>query len=280
MNARLRTRPPSFVAALLLAGSLARAQQPQGPPPPTSGKSDPGPQVHELLPDIGRIGAQVGAIGGVSFNPYGTGTGFELGGFVDLPLARVPGGKLSYEILLVFSEADSSALTITDAAAYIANLASGASPTAALAGPPQAPFPVKREVQLGLRLLQVSPFSLKWTFLGLDHARIRPFFTAGVDVVVVLAQANPVQDESLEFTGTAPFDDALIGGQIAQAPELQARGLPTGAGNLELGGHAGAGFEVRLSRGVSLNVEYRFTQIGSGSNGRLQGVNGGLGVHW
>jgi opacity protein-like surface antigen len=266
------------VAVLLLAPPPVRAQPPAGPPPPTSGQANAGPEVHELLPDLGRIGAQVGVTGGVSFDPYDTGTGFDVGGFIDLPLARVPGGKLSYEILLAYSDAESSPFTVTDSVAYVANLAAGASPSAALAGPPQAPFPVRRDARLALRLLQISPFSLKWTLLGLDHARLRPFFGAGLDFIVVITQVNPVRDESLQFTGTAPFDAPLIGGQIAQAPELEVRGVPSGQGNLELGGHAMAGFEIRLARGVSLNLEYRFTQIGKGS--RLQTINGGLGIHW
>ncbi|HXK10605.1 MAG TPA: hypothetical protein VMT70_13225 [Vicinamibacteria bacterium] len=262
--------------SLCLAGASASGQEPKGPPPATSGKDGSGVEVHELLPDIGRIGAEVGAFGGVSFNPYGTGTGFEVGGFIDLPLSRAPGGKLSYEILLGFSTATGDPMTITDPVAYVANLAAGASPGAALAGPPQAPFPVRRDVRLELRLLQVSPFSLKWTFTR--GARFRPYVALGGDFLVVLTSAHPVQAESLQFTGTSPFDATLIGGLVAQAPELAALGVPSGQGNLELGAHAGAGLALRLSRGLSLDLSYRFTQIGG--HAHLQGVDGALGIHW
>lgn len=268
----------SVVAAGLCVSSEALAQAPAGPPPPTSQKPQAGLDVHELLPDIGRIGAQVGAYGGASFNPYQTGTGVSVGGFIDLPLSRAPGGKLSYEILIGFSQATSEAFSATNPVAYVANLAAGASPDAALAGPPLAPFPVRRDVTLNVRLLQVSPFSLKWTFLGGGGGRFRPFLALGGDFVVVISSADPVRAESLQFTGTSPFDATLIGGLVAQSPELAARGLPSGQGNLELGGHAGAGFELRLSRGVSLNLDYRYTQIGS--NAHLQGVHGGFGIHW
>ena len=254
------------------------AQAPAGPPPPTSAKPEAGLDVHELLPDIGRIGAEVGAFAGASFNPYGAGTGVSGGGFIELPLSRVPGGKLSYEILIGFSQATSDPFSATNPIAYVANLAAGASPAAALAGPPAAPFPVTRDVTLNLRLLQVSPFSLKWTFLVGGGARFRPFLTFGGDFMVVISSADPVSAESLQFTGTSPFDATLIGGLVAQSPELQARGLPSGQGNLELGGHAGAGFELRISRGVSLDVDYRFTQIGTSAH--LQGVHGGFGIHW
>jgi opacity protein-like surface antigen len=267
-----------ITAAFLCPGPGAHAQAPTGPPPPTSTRPSAGLDVHELLPDIGRIGSEVGAFGGASFNPYDVGPGFDVGGFIDLPLARVPGGKLSYEILIGFSQATSDPFSATNPIAYVANLASGASPADALAGPPQAPFPVVRDVTLNLRLLEISPFSLKWTFLGKGGARFRPFLALGGDVLVVITSVDPVRAESLEFTGTSPFDDTLIGGLVAQSPELAARGVPSGQGNLELGGHAGAGFELRISRGVSLNFDYRFTQIGKSAH--LQTVNGGFGIHW
>lgn len=262
--------------ALTVAGEV-RAQEPEGPPPPRSGRSDAGLDVHELLPDIGRIGSQVGFWGGGSWNPYDTGTGFTVGGFIDLPLGRAPGGKLSYEILLGFSQATSDPFAATNPIAYVANLAAGASPAAALAGPPQAPFPVRRDVTLNLRLLQISPFSVKWTFTGLGP-RFRPFLSVGGDFLVVITRVDPLADESLVFTGTSPFDDPLIGGLVAQSPELAARGVPSGQGNLELGGHASAGFELRLSRAVSLNLEYRFTQVGQ--DGHLQTAHAALGIHW
>lgn len=276
-------QPPLRAARALVAASAlvvavgARAQEPSGPPPPTSEKSEVGLDVHELLPDIGRIGSQVGFWGGASWNPYETGTGFEVGGFIDLPLCRAPGGKLSYEILLAFSEATSDPFVATNPIAYVANLAAGASPTAALAGPPQAPFPVRRDVSLNLRLLQISPFSLKWTFTGMGP-RFRPFLAVGGDFLVVITRVDPLADESLIFPGTSPFDDPLIGGLVAQSPELAARGVPSGQGNLELGAHASAGFELRLSRAVSLNLDYRFTQVGK--DGHLQTANAALGIHW
>jgi len=264
-------------AVLLLPTSRLLAQAPAGPPPPTSERQDAGLDVHELLPDIGRIGSQVGFYGGLSLNPYDVGQGFTVGGFVDLPLCRVPGGKLSYEILVGFSQARSDAFSATNPIAYVANLAAGASPAAALAGPPEAPFPVVRDVTLSLRLLQISPFSLKWTFLP-KSARVRPFLVAGGDFIVVITAVDPVRDESLVFTGTPPFDATLIGGLVAQAPELEARGIPSGQGNLELGGHAGGGFELRLSRAVSFNMDYRFTQIGKSAS--LHTFHGGIGIHW
>jgi opacity protein-like surface antigen len=268
----------SLFGAVLLAAlaCVCTAQEPSGPPPP-SGNKQPSLLVHELLPDIGRIGAQVAAFGGGSWNPYQAGRGIEAGGYIDLPLRRAPGGKISYEIFLGLSLSRSSPFTATNPVAYIANLASGASRSAALAGPPLAPFPVTRSVRTRLRLLHVSPFALKYTLTR--SMRVRPYLNLGVDVLAAFTTVEPERDESRDFGGTSPFDDPLIAGLLAQAPELSARGTPSGQGNVELGGHGAAGVELRLSAGLSLNLEYRFTGFG-GTNARLHTVSSALGFHW
>jgi opacity protein-like surface antigen len=268
------------LGALLTAlAAAARAQEPAGAPPPAGEESAAGVGVHELLPGIGKLGAQVGLSLGASWNPYDVGQGLVGAAFVDLPILRAPGGKLSYELLVSLSDAESDPFTITDPVAFVANLAAGASREAALAGPPQAPFPVRREVRSQLRLLQVSPFGLKYTYGSPGAARVRPYAAAGVDVVVVITRQTPERDESLVFNGTSPFDDPLIAGLIAQAPELTERGYPTGQGDIRFGGHLGAGFELRASRSLSLNADYRFTAI-EGRNGRLHTLTAALGLHW
>lgn len=266
--------------ALVLIAVPALAQEPPvTTPPPSSDRVEAGPGVHELVPDIGKIGSQVGILGGGSWNPYQVGSGIAAGGFVDLPLARVPGGKLSHEILISLSSATSAPFVIADPVAYVANLASGADPVAALAGPPLAPFPVRREVTSRLRVLELSPFALKWTITRLDDARLRPYFAAGLDFIVVITRQDPVRDESLIFTGTSPFDDALLGGLIAQAPELAALGYPTGQGNIDWGFHGNVGFELRVSKTLSLNADYRYLGI-DGAKHSLHTTSLALGFHW
>jgi opacity protein-like surface antigen len=235
--------------------------------------------VHELLPDLGRVGSEVGFLAGPSWNPYDVGSGFHVGGFIDLPLLRVPGGKLSYEILIAFSDAKSDPFLTTNSVAFVANLAAGASPADAFAGPPAAPFPVRRQVTTRLHLLEVAPFALRYEIQTLDHLRLRPYFGLGLDFLVTITRQDPVSDESLIFRGTAPFDDSLIAALIAQAPELTDRKVPTGQGNMEIGGHAMAGLEIRVSHALSLNLEYRLTQIGA-SSGRLHAMSAALGFHW
>lgn len=269
----------ALIAVVVTPAVLAAAQEPAGPPPPSTRVEDRGTQVLELLPGIGRIGAQAGLMAGLSRNPYGVGGGVQAAGYLDVPLARGAGGKLSYQILIALSHAKSDPLVITDPVAYIANLATGASAAAALAGPPAAPFPVRRQVRTRLRVLEVSPFALKYTVTALDPARLRPYVAAGADVVVVITKQVPLQDESLVFTGTSPFDAALIGGLVAQAPQLEALGIPSGQGDVQAGFHAGGGLELRLGKGLSLNLDYRFTGIGGASHG-LHSFSSGLGLHW
>ena len=60
-----------------------------------------------------------------------------------------------------------------------------------LAGTPDAPFPVRRQVRTRLRVLDVSPFALKYTITALDRARLRPYVAAGADIVVVITKQIP-----------------------------------------------------------------------------------------
>ena len=72
----------------LLPSSLSAQETPSQTPPPAPGKpgaSDP----LELLPVIGKIGAEVGLHGGWSKNPYALGSGAQGVGFINLPLKKV-----------------------------------------------------------------------------------------------------------------------------------------------------------------------------------------------
>lgn len=277
----MRFRASVLVLALAAAASATAQGTPPagGGPPPAGEEKGDGVGVHELLPGIGKLGAQVGVSLGPSWNPYQVGRGLLGAAYVDLPLLRAPGGKLSYELLVALSHAESEPFTITDPLAYVANLATGADARSALAGPPLAPFPVRRDVRTALRVLQLSPFGLKYTIGAPGVSRLRAYLAAGLDVAVVITHQTPVADESQTFNGQPPFDDPLIAGVVAQAPELTARGIPTGQGDLRIGGHAGAGFELRASDSLSLNVEYRFMRV-DGRNGRLHAVTSSLGLHW
>lgn len=267
---------PTFVSSLTLALILAvglpvssvRAQEAPAPPPAPGkpGATDP----LELLPAIGKIGAEVGLHGGWSQNPYSLGAGAQGAGFINLPLKKLGGGVLSYEISLRFARSTSDPITITNPIAFVANLA-------ATGRGDVGPFPYRRVVRSEGSIFMVEPFGLKYAIHSLG--RFRPYAVAGVGVGVVITKEVPEADESLIFTGTAPFDADLIAGLVAQAKELEALGRPTGQGNIEVSGHVGAGFEYRLSAGFSFQADYRFTKL-SGKNSSMQIVSAGFGIHF
>jgi hypothetical protein len=254
----------AVVAGVLLVAAAASGQTPEGPPPPPTYGGDAGSRYLELLPDIGRIGAEVGAFVGASLNPYEVGPGIHLGGFIDLPLARNRSGRLSYQIHLALSRGESDPYVITDPLAVLANQAAGTSPADAAVGPPRAPFAVRRRVRTRLDLLQVSPFGLKYTITRFDDRRLRPYVAAGVDVAVVMSRHPSAGDSGTPFEGTAP--------------EILELGLPRGQGNVEIGVHGAAGVEVRVSRALSVNGEYRLTTLTTGDS--LQTLTAAMGIHW
>ena len=64
------------------------------------------------------------------------------------------------------------------------------------------------------------------------------------------------------FGGQAPFGGPLVAGQISQAPELEARGLPGGHGNLDFGLQTAVGAELRLNRNCSGGFDARWAMLG------------------
>lgn len=271
-----RNHPTSFsvlaTAALFLTLGLvpsgARAQETQAPPPSPGkpGASDP----LELLPTIGKIGAEVGLHGGWSRNPYSLGSGAQGVGFINLPLKKLGGGVLSYQIALRFARSTSDPISVTNPIAFVANLA-------ATGRGDVGPFPYRRLVRSTGSIFIAEPFGFKYALHS--FGRFRPYAVAGVGVGVVITKEVPEADESLVFTGTSPFDADLIAGLIAQAKELEALGRPTGQGNIEVAGHLGAGFEYRLSPGLSFQADYRFTKL-SGRNSSMHMASGGFGIHF
>jgi opacity protein-like surface antigen len=123
----------------------------------------------------------------------------------------------------------------------------------------------------------VEPVGFKYAIHS--FGRFRPYVVAGVGVGVVITKEQPLANESLVFTGTSPFDADLIAGLVAQSKELEALGRPTGQGNVEVAGHAGAGFEYRLTPGLSFQADYRFTKL-SGRNASMQIASAGFGIHF
>ena len=258
----------------------------------------------ELIPEIGKIGAEVGVLASGSANPFRLNRGGFLGGFIDLPLfePRWMHGKVAYEIMAGLSQSNTTFDT-TSNVAQVANLAvlnalypngGAANIGAATGGTGPAPFPVTTSTRTRMRLLEVVPFSFKYTSTALDRWRIRPYGVLGFGAFVTIhdqipttngvrADANLPPDVlasvSRLFGGTAPFGGPLVAGQISQSPELEARGLPGGHGNIDLGLHSGVGFEWRLHPNFSLGFDARYSRI-VGTNGGFTTYGSRVGFHF
>ena len=264
----------------------------------------------ELVPEIGKIGAEVGITLNGSSNPFRLNSGQDAAGFIDLPLVDKPNwihGKISYEILVGMSTSRTTFKT-TSNVAQVANLTvlTALNPngglqniTDAITGTGSAPFPVTASTQTSMKLLQVVPFAFKYTSNLFERWRLRPYGVIGWGTYVTIHAQNPAlgnppnygvrTDANLPpaviglvnqiYGGQAPFGGPLVAGQISQAPELEQRGLPGGHGNIDFGLHAGGGIELRLNRSFSLGFDSRYNHI-AGVPGALVTYGTRLGFHF
>ena len=276
------------------AGSPSPSPSP-GPPPASSAYTAP----RELLPDIGHIGAELGFFVGAATNPYKDNTGFASGGYIDLPWKKVPGGKLSYEIMVglqrsvTTQQTTSGVNALVNAAlnSYLGNTAAASTtPTAYLAGP----LPITSVVQERSKVLTVAPFELKYTVTKLG--RFRPYAVAGLGGYVWIGSDNntqtfnantslgslasaPVGTSTLGATLNALLQGSQIGGLAPTAPQLAARGVPHGQGNVLFGGQVGGGAEVRITPKLSMGFDIRHNQV-EGKNASFNTFAFNQGLHW
>jgi len=276
------------------AGSPSPSPSP-GPPPASSAYTAP----RELLPDIGHIGAELGFFVGGATNPYKDNTGFASGGYIDLPWKKVPGGKLSYEIMVglqrsvTTQQTTSGVNALVNAAlnSYLGNTAAASTtPTAYLAGP----LPITSVVQERSKVLTVAPFELKYTVTKLG--RFRPYAVAGLGGYVWIGSDNntqtfnantslgslasaPVGTSTLGATLNALLQGSQIGGLAPTAPQLAARGVPHGQGNVLFGGQVGGGAEVRITPKLSMGFDIRHNQV-EGKNASFNTFAFNQGLHW
>lgn len=271
------------------------------PPPVSSGYTAP----RELLPDIGHIGAELGFFVGGATNPYKADKGFATGGYIDLPWKKVPGGKLSYEIMIGLQRAVTNTQTtsgvnvLVNAATmsylYDAGLTDGLpSLTSYLAGP----LPITSAVEERSKVLTVAPFELKYAVTKLG--RFRPYVVGGLgtyvwigsdnnaksfDAVTALNNFSPglasvaVGDSTLGATLNALLKGSQIGGLVPTALELAARGVPHGQGNLLFGAQIGGGAERRITPKLSIGADFRHNQV-EGKNASFNTFAFKQGLHW
>jgi hypothetical protein len=110
-----------------LTGEAERMVSPTAPEPRSTAPAarqgfQPPP---ELIPEVGKIGAEVGLLAGGSWNPFQLNRGSFTAGFIDLPLFDKPAwlhGKISYEISVGLSQSNTTFET-TSNVAQVANLA-------------------------------------------------------------------------------------------------------------------------------------------------------------
>lgn len=193
----------------------------------------------ELLPNLGLIGASSSFGVGINTGPYSTGTGSFLTGGVSLPLMRAPGGQLLYEFSAGLTRSSSNLTLISN--------------VAQVAGVP-ATFNTRNRVDL----LQVLPFGFKYQNTKLNRFRLRPYLTVGLGLYVTISN---------QTTGlpTAPFGGALIGGQLTQAQQLTALGIPSGQGGINAGIQTGGGLEYRLRPRFSFGMDLRYNRLTNGA---------------
>jgi len=254
----------------------------------------------ELLPDIGHIGAELGFFVGGSTFPYKDNNGFATGGYIDLPWHNVPGGKLSYEIMIGMQR-DTTNTTSTSGVNALVNtalnnylVAAKLEPLPSVSDYLTGPLPITSPVVERAKVLTVAPFELKYAITKLG--RFRPYFVAGLGTYVWIGSENnknsfnantalgalaalPVGTSTLGATLNALLQGSQIGGLAPTSPELAARGVPHGQGNLLFGGQVGGGFEIRITPKLSLGADFRHNQV-EGSNASFNTFAFKQGFHW
>jgi len=240
------------------------------------------PLPQELLPQLGQIGAQVSFAAGLNSTAFTLNRGGQYSGAIDLPLASLPGGRLSYEISAGLAKA-SRAGTVTSNVAQVANLAvlSALNPGGglgnvqdALSGTGAAPFPVTSIANWKAQTVQVVPFSLRYDATKLDRYRLRPYTTVGMGIFVTTSSQNTASGLRADSTlpsstlsllssllGPSPFGGALIGGQISAASQVSQLGLPSGQGGSALGVQVGGGLEYRFTNMASVAFDARYNSL-------------------
>jgi len=292
--------------SVLLAAEPAPALRTQNvEPSPVTPSRKENREVYppELIPEIGKIGAEVGFVLSGSANPFHLNNGQDAAGFIDLPMfePKAIHGKIGYEIRIGLSQAKTKFQT-TSNVAQVANLAAltalnGSNAAQNLldsvTGSGAAPFTVTSLTETRSKLLQVIPFSLKYTTDALDRFRLRPYAVLGFGMYVTIHAQSPSTSGvranaklppdilaliKQEYSGTAPFGGLQVAGQLSQSQELTARGLPLGAGNIDFGIHTGGGVEFRLNRSLSLGFDGRYNRLSGGQTLGTFGTR--LGFHF
>lgn len=238
---------------------------------PSLAQQAPPGTPRELLPDLGQIGAQVSLLLGVSTTPFKADNGFLAGGHIDLPLFKVGGGKISYQIAVTNQRATTD-VRITSPLSAVGDLLAadglgGTLTSRVLSSLKDLP------AEEDLDLLTVLPLGLKYTITRFDHHRLRPYIVGAFGIYVTITEQDP------ELTIDPRLVGPFIGGIAPEAIELTARGVPEGQGDIRFGGNVGGGVEYRFIGRSSLGFEYRFHKA-EGTSSDFSTFAGKLGFHF
>ncbi len=233
------------------------------------GKSVAADTPRELLPSIGQIGAEVNLLVGGAQNPYKSNAGFFGGGSINLPLLKLPGGKLSYEIMVTLQRSKTDIQVTSPVFALVNSALNSALGTPASVNNLFGPLPITNPAVERSTVLTVVPVTFKYTLTKLDRYRFRPYIVAGLGTYVSLSTQNLTQFNANRFVAIPSvanllntlLQGPLIGGLAPAAPELRARGIGQGQGDVRFGLNIGGGVEFRVTRRTSFGVDYRVNKI-------------------
>lgn len=283
--------PVASSHAILPSTSIGFLPYPGGSPSPSpspSAASSGYMAPRELLPDIGQIGAELGFFVGGATNPYKDNQGFASGGYIDLPWKNVPGGKLSYEIMIGLQRSVTTQQTTSGVNVLVNTALNNYLVAAQLEALPSVtnyltgPLPITSVVQERSKVLTVAPFELKYALTRLG--RFRPYAVGGLGAYVWIGSDNntatfnantalgslaglPVGTSTLGATLNAILQGSQIGGLVPTAPQLAARGVPHGQGNIMFGGQIGGGAEFRITPRLSIGADVRHNFVEGKSSG-------------
>ncbi|HVM91249.1 MAG TPA: hypothetical protein VMT67_00480 [Terriglobales bacterium] len=295
----------------IVPSSIGFMPYPGGAPSPSPVPVESSPSYtapRELLPDIGHIGAGLGFFVGGATNPYKADKGFASGGYIDLPWKNVPGGKLSYEIMVglqrtVTNTQSTSGVNVLVNTAVNDYLTFAGIELPSLTNYLAGPLPITSNVQERSKVLTVAPFELKYAITKLG--RFRPYVVGGLGAYVWIGSDNNaasfdavsslnaygstigmpnlaglgVGSSTLGATLNALLKGSQIGGLAPTSPELAARGVPHGQGNLLFGGQIGGGAEFRITPKLSIGADFRRNQV-EGKNASFNTFAFKQGFHW
>jgi opacity protein-like surface antigen len=197
------------------------------------------------------LGGEFTLISGANSGPFGTDTDFAIGGALGIPLFRPDplfGQNLLGEVMIGWSKTRGAITAV--------------SPLTAVGAPAAAVTSTRFEITT---LEVLLGFKYKVEALG----RIQPFLTAGVGFNVFLCETK----------GAALAGGDFICGAAPIPPELRARDVPVGQGNIRPAAALGGGVDFLLTNKIFVGAEVRHNLV-SGDNDDFTTFGGRLGIRW